>query len=100
MGPGPRTGEGIMRHHRRDRLVGSADRIVLGGLSVSLLTSPHHHYGAYLSTTPCRRPAAPISGLATAAAFGSLLMLRRRTTSRADAIAFWVLTADTLVVHV
>lgn len=89
-----------MRHYRRDRLVGSADRMVLGGLAVSLLTSLHHYYGAYLYKTPWRRHAAPISGLATAAAFGSLLVLRRRTTSRADAIAFWILTADTLVVHV
>ena len=89
-----------MRHSRRDSLVGSADRMVLGGLAISLLTSVHHYYGAYLYKTPWRRHAAPISGLATAVALGSLLVLRKRTSSVADAVAFWVLTADTLVVQV
>jgi hypothetical protein len=89
-----------MRNPRRDSLVGSADRIVLGGLAVSLLTSVHHYYGAYVYKTPWRRHAALVIGLATAAALGSLLVLRRRTTSLADAVAIWFLTADTLVVHV
>jgi hypothetical protein len=89
-----------MRNPRRDSLVGSANRIMLGGLAVSLLTSVHHYYGVYVYTTPWRRHAAPVSGLATAVAFGSLLVLRRRTTGLADTVAFWVLTADTLVVQV
>jgi hypothetical protein len=89
-----------MRNPRRDSLVGSVDRVVLGGLAVSLLTSVHHYYGAYVYKTPWRRHAALVSGLATAAALGSLLVLRRRTTGLADAVAFWFLTADTLVVHV
>jgi hypothetical protein len=89
-----------MRNPRRDSLVGSANRMVLGGLAVSLLTSVHHYYGASVYKTPWRRHAAPVSGLATAIALGSLLVLRRRTTGLADAVAFWVLAADTLVVHV
>jgi hypothetical protein len=89
-----------MRNPRRDSLEASANRTVLGGLAVSLLTSVHHYYGAHVYKTPWRRHAAPVSGLATAIALGSLLALRRRTTGLADAVAFWVLTADTLVVHV
>jgi hypothetical protein len=45
-------------------------------------------------------PRRPVSGLATAVALGSLLVLRRRTTGLADTVAFWVLAADTLVVQV
>jgi hypothetical protein len=89
-----------MRNPRPNSLLRSANRIVLGGMAVSLLTSVHHHYGASVYKTPWRRHAAPVSGLATAVALGSLLVLRRRTTGLADAIAFWVLTADTPVVHV
>jgi hypothetical protein len=89
-----------MRNPRPDSLVGSANRIMLGGLAVSLLTFMHHYYGAHVYKTPWRRHAAPISGLATTVALGSLLVLRRRTTGLADTVAFWVLTADTLVVQV
>jgi hypothetical protein len=65
-----------MRNSRCDSLVGSANRMVLGGLAASLLTSVDHYYGAYVYKTPWRRHAASVSGLATAIALGSLLALR------------------------
>jgi hypothetical protein len=44
--------------------------------------------------------AAPVSGLATAIAFGALRVLRKRPNETAGRIAAWVFTVDTLVIHI
>ena len=75
-------------------------RVARYALAVLLLTSVHHIYGAYIYDTPWRSHVALVSGLATAAIIGSLLVFRRQPDGIAGNMAFWVFTAVTLVIPV
>jgi hypothetical protein len=84
----------------RSGMARSANRVMAGALTVALLTSVHHGYGAQIYATPWRWHAVLVSGLATAIAFGALCILRKRPNERAGRIAAWVFTVTTLVIHI
>jgi hypothetical protein len=74
-----------------------ASRVAWSALSVLLLTSVHHAYGAYVYDTPWRLHVVFVSVIVAALIFGSLLALQRWPTTVAGEIAFWVFAAVTLL---
>ena len=78
----------------------AANRTVLAALTVLLLTTVHHVYGAYVYGTPWRNHVAYVSGLSAAAIAASVLVLRRRPAGLSRAIALTVLTLVTLAIPV
>lgn len=75
-------------------------RVTWYALTVLLLTTVHHVYGAYVYHTPWRLHVAFVSGAAAAAIVGSLLVLRRQMDDVAHHVAFWTLVGVTLVLPV
>jgi peroxiredoxin len=75
-------------------------RVTSYALTVLLLTTVHHVYGAYVYHTPWRLHVAFISGVAAAATIGSVLVLRRNVDDVADHVAFWVFVGVTLALPV
>jgi hypothetical protein len=75
-------------------------RVTWYALTVLLLTTVHHVYGAYVYHTPWRLHVAFVSGVAAAAIIGSVLVLRRHADDVADHLAFWAFVGVTLVLPV
>jgi hypothetical protein len=75
-------------------------RATWSALTVLLLTTVHHVYGAYVYDTPWRLHVAFVSGLTAAAIIGSLLVLRRHTDDVVGRIAFWTFVGVTCVLPV
>lgn len=75
-------------------------RVTWYALTVLLLTTVHHVYGAYVYHTPWRLHVAYISGVAAAAIIGSVLVLRRHADDVTDRLAFWAFVGVTLVLPV
>jgi peroxiredoxin len=75
-------------------------RVTWYALTVLLLTTVHHVYGAYVYHTPWRLHVAFISGIAAAAIIGSVLVLRRHGDDAADHLAFWAFVGVTFILPV
>ncbi len=74
-----------------------ASRVAWSALSVLLLTSIHHAYGAYIYNTPWRLHVVFVSVPVAVAIFGSLLALRRWPATIAGEAAVWVFAVVTLL---
>lgn len=55
-----------MNNDDSESMLRAAKRATLGAVGISLLTSMHHAYGAYIYNTPWRHHAAIVSMVATA----------------------------------
>ena len=75
-------------------------RVLWLALTVLLLTSVHHAYGAYIYDTPWRLHVVFVSALTAAALLGSLLVFRRKSADLSGRIAFWFFVAVVLVIPV
>ncbi len=80
-----------------DRLI---VRITQFALTVLILTSVHHVYGAYRYQTPWRLHAAAVSAVVAAVIVACLFTIRRRRDDTRAYVAFWVLVVVTALVPV
>ena len=83
-----------------ERLLAAAQRTVVGGLAVLLLTTVHHLYGAYVYGTPWRNHVAHVAGLGAAVLVGALLVFKRQGGTTVGRIALGIVMLGTLVLPV
>lgn len=75
-------------------------RVLWLALTVLLLTSGHHAYGAYIYGTPWRLHVVFVSVITAAALLGSFAVLRRRSAGLRGRIAFRAFAAVVLAIPV
>lgn len=84
-----------------ENAVDATSKALWWGLSVLLLTTVHHVYGAFVYNTPWRNHVAIVSTLTGAVILGSHYLIQRKTGSvAARKIAFWIFAVVTLTIPV
>lgn len=90
----------VIRPFETAKVLNATSKTVWSALTVLVLTTVHHVYGAYIYNTPWRLHVGIVSTLTAAVIVGSRYLLRRRIGSAVGRIAFWVFAVITIAIPV
>jgi hypothetical protein len=87
-----------MNNGDSESMLRPAKRATLGAVGISLVTSVHHAYGAYIYNTPWRHHAAVVSMVATAVIAASFCFFQKRSGHPVGTVALWIFIVVTFMV--